>query len=264
MNTRTILYGYEIRNGQKVICQSEAKTVRCIFKAYLGGLSYQKIAVTLNEQQIPYGESVSLWNKNKIKRMLEDNRYIGENGWPAILEKQDFQSVQDIIRNKNTVPERKNAKPEDVINLLRLHRYFRCETCGKLLYANGSGEQYREYIYLRCRECGITHGFPRNALTEEIERQIKARDEAEQEIYRPSGEVMRLTNAINRSLEHPDHPDETTDLILQAVSARYGCCPAPDHIKRTSLTDFTPKQFKSLITHITISKNSVITVHFRS
>ena len=39
--------------------------------------------------------------------------------------------------------------------------------------------------------------------------------------YIPSDEVVRLTNAINRGLEHPDRPDEVVGLILQGISARY-------------------------------------------
>ena len=41
--------------------------------------------------------------------------------------------------------------------------------------------------------------------------------------YEPSGEVVRLTNAINRGLERPKQPEDIARLILQGISARYDC-----------------------------------------
>lgn len=85
---------------------------------------------------------------------------------------------------------------------------------------------------------------------------------AEQAEYQPSADVIRLANLINRSLESPDQPEETMSLILQAVSAQYDCCPDPEPIQREILTTMSPKQLQKLITHITISRDSAVTVHF--
>ena len=53
MGIRTILYGYETRDGQKAIRESEAETVRLIFRMYLSGFSYHKITEALNKRNIP-------------------------------------------------------------------------------------------------------------------------------------------------------------------------------------------------------------------
>ena len=262
MASRTILYGYEIRDGQRCVRKDEADTVQKIFTMYQGGFSYQKAADTLNHEKIPYGENGSLWNKGKVKRMLEDRRYIGENGWPAVIDPQVFETVQALIQERASNQIQKTEKQKDLIASLRLNRYFQCGECETRLTANGSNGQYSGYTYLRCPLCGWTNGFPKTDLLDKIERQIKARTIAEQAEYQPSAEAIRLTNLINRSLESPDQPEETMNLILQAVSARYDCCPDPEPIQRNILTTMTPKELRTLITHITISKDSAITVHF--
>ena len=42
---------------------------------------------------------------------------------------------------------------------------------------------------------------------------------------KPFERVSYLQNAIDRALEAPEDPEEILDLILQAISARYACCP---------------------------------------
>ena len=39
--------------------------------------------------------------------------------------------------------------------------------------------------------------------------------------YTPSEDTVRLTNAINRGLERPEHPEDVVALILRGISARY-------------------------------------------
>ncbi len=43
-------------------------------------------------------------------------------------------------------------------------------------------------------------------------------------VYAPSAEVMRIDNAINRSLEKAEQPEVVINLILQGITARYECC----------------------------------------
>ena len=68
--------------------------------------------------------------------------------------------------------------------------------------------------------------IPDEMLLEDVTHQVTEHDAPSQEPYQPSGEVIRLTNAINRGLEHPDHPEEMVSLSLQGAAARYDCCPA--------------------------------------
>ena len=89
-------------------------------------------------------------------------------------------------------------------------------------------------------------------------------DAPTEEAYIPSADTVRLTNAINRGLEHPDKPEDVVSLILQGVSARYDCCPAPtksEIFNRPAEVDF--KSFGQAVSHITITGENIVTVHFK-
>ena len=54
MSNRKILYGYQIKNGDLTIMESEAAVVSRIFTLYIEGrLSYQKISDTLKKTVRP-------------------------------------------------------------------------------------------------------------------------------------------------------------------------------------------------------------------
>ena len=125
MTNRKQLYGYCIRNGERTIVPEEAGTVSRVFTLYTQGLSYQAIADTLNGERIPYSPEVPLWDRHKIKRMLENPRYMGQNGYPAILDGALFRQVQDCIRAKTAGHTPRQDRPA-----LKLMGCLRCAHCG--------------------------------------------------------------------------------------------------------------------------------------
>lgn len=257
MGIRTILYGYETRDGRKAIRESEAETVRLIFRMYLSGFSYHKITEALNKRNIPYGDAESPWNKARVKRILEDRRYAGENGYPKLIAEDTLRAVQNAKADRlSRIPTTQNEPKEEQPILRRLH----CAECGTLLSGHGGKGQKPENLYLKCPKCGVSFRIPKNSLSEEVERQFKAYAESRRSEYQPSGEVVRLTNAINRALERPDRPEEAAALILQAISARYECCPDPDCADCEAAS---PERMKSAIERVSISADSAITVRFK-
>ena len=107
--------------------------------------------------------------------------------------------------------------------------------------------------------------IPDADLLSEVERQAaEYTPSADAPGYAPSEDSVRLTNAINRGLEHPDKPEDVVSLILQGVSARYDCCPAPtksEIFNRPAEVDF--KSFGQAVSHITITGENTVTVHFK-
>lgn len=81
MINRKVLYGYQIQNGALEIVPEEQRTVSMVFTLYNAGASYQAISDALNRQSIPYCREVPLWNKHKVKRLLENPRYTGKGGY---------------------------------------------------------------------------------------------------------------------------------------------------------------------------------------
>ena len=75
MSNRKILYGYQIQRGELATVSKEADTVRRVATLYLDGLSYQKISDILNSDRIPFSGETPLWNKHKVKRLLEKSLF---------------------------------------------------------------------------------------------------------------------------------------------------------------------------------------------
>lgn len=142
MTKRKILYGYQIRGGALEIVPEEQRVVQMLFALYSAGASYQDISDALNRQGVPYSSEIPLWNKHKIKRMLENARYTGKDGYPVMIAETDFQAVQDKISEKND----RRQVSEEVTVVDRLKPYFRC-TCGGKMVRLGGRWQDRSKVY---------------------------------------------------------------------------------------------------------------------
>lgn len=90
MTNRKNLYGYHIQNGELTVLPVETAVVEEIATLYIAGGSYQGIADSLNQSGIPFSTEAPLWNKHKVKRVLENPRYTGTDGYPPILDKATF------------------------------------------------------------------------------------------------------------------------------------------------------------------------------
>lgn len=112
MSKRKILYGYRIQDGALEVSAQEGAIVERIAMLYIEGLSYQKISDTLNKERVPFSVEAPFWNKHKVKRLLENPRYTGIDGYPPILKQSVFQDVQQRIREK-TANHQKQGKPTE-------------------------------------------------------------------------------------------------------------------------------------------------------
>lgn len=254
MNHRKMLYGYQFEKGELVVCQRESGIVKRVFTLYLSGFSYQRIADMLNSEHVPFSGETIFWDKHKVKRLLENPRYAGADGYPPITDSNTFQSVQQLIQSKGRNRER--AAPEPAWQFRHL---LKCGVCGTGLLMNAGGGKTR----LRCQQCGFQLDISNTELTQAVKTQITGKQTPPQEEpYQPSEEVIRITNAVNRALEHPDDPDRIVSLILQGVSARYDCCRNAG--RKPSAIPVDIQQSHQIISHITVSQNRDITVHFQT
>ncbi|MBQ9347448.1 MAG: recombinase family protein [Oscillibacter sp.] len=254
MNHRKMLYGYQYKMGELSVCQREAETVKRVFTLYLNGYSYQRIADMLNGEHIPFSEETALWDKHKIKRLLENPRYAGKDGYPPIADSDTFQMVQGMIREKGGSAVRPVPGP-----VRRLEPFLKCAACGADLLMEAADSRVR----LQCQRCGIQLDITSTELRQPIREQIASlMPQTQEEAYQPSEEVIRLTNAVNRALEHPDDPDHIVSLIMQGVSARYDCCPTANRELPDIWLD--EQRLHQLLSHITVSQDGDITVHFQT
>ena len=91
---RTIPFGYRMQQGE-IICDSvEADVVKDVFAQYLQGKSLQQIAKTMEAKDIRYHNRTKSWNKNMVKRVLENAHYLGDEQFPGIIDTKSFAAVQ--------------------------------------------------------------------------------------------------------------------------------------------------------------------------
>lgn len=99
LKNRSIPFGYCMVNGKYALNAPEAEAVRKIFADYIGGKSLKTIAA---EMQIPYNMGKAVWNKNMVCRVIENTKYIGEDGLPKIISDEDFIRAAEIKAERNT------------------------------------------------------------------------------------------------------------------------------------------------------------------
>ena len=236
MAKRKILYGYQIMHGDLVIQEEECLTVQNVFTSYLAGLSYQTLADRMNADNIPFSQESPLWNKHKIKRMLENSR---------ISEK-----------TSGKFPRRTESDG--------LWQKLRSGCCQTRLLRTGGPSGYTGKVRLKCSACSNAFVIGKEELLAQTARQLAEHEKPICKPYAPSAEAIRLANAINRALEQPGDGKEALSRILQGASARYACCDdgmdAAKGQKQPDQIDWD--RFKRTVSHIIIGTDNAITVHF--
>ena len=115
MGKRKQPFGYKMKLGEIVPQPQEAEAVRSIYLQYLAGASFKQLAEQLQTEDVPYDEDKS-WNKNMVARILEDDRYIGEKKFPALIPTEQFHAAQE--RRKEMHPEYKQTPAQKELRKL--------------------------------------------------------------------------------------------------------------------------------------------------
>lgn len=124
---RYLPFGYEVFDGIICISENEAVIVQSIFEGYKSGLSYQAIADDLKARKVNYLENRYDWNKNRVKRILENKKYIGMSQMPRLIEEELFNEVQELIQNKTS------SYRETPFEVITLRKLLCCNVCKRPL-----------------------------------------------------------------------------------------------------------------------------------
>jgi hypothetical protein len=77
-------YGYRIENGIAVIDEEKAEKVRNLYRGYLSGLSLSVAAKTAG---------IDAYH-GTAGRMLRNERYLGDDYYPAIIDKETYEKAE--------------------------------------------------------------------------------------------------------------------------------------------------------------------------
>ena len=109
MGNRKLPFGYQMRMGEIVRNETEAKAVQDIFLQYALGASLKEIAEQMSKNGPSYDEGKS-WNKNMIARILENPKYKGADSYPELVDIKLFEAAAEKRQTKQRLPERTPAQ----------------------------------------------------------------------------------------------------------------------------------------------------------
>lgn len=136
MIQRHMPMGYRIVNGKAEIIPEAAETVRQVFHAYLSGISTYRIAKDLTAQGVLNASHKASWNHGSIGKILENQKYQGDEFLPPLIDHLTFEKVQERRREKSGQLGR-TIQPNSFANQSILSSRLVCGKCG---------QPYRRYV----------------------------------------------------------------------------------------------------------------------
>ena len=132
---RNIPFGYTMKKGEIIAEPTESQAVKDIFKLYLDGKSMSELARQMSISQISYNGITFDWNKNMVKRILENEKYLGKDGYPVLIDNETFNHANARKKSKATSV---NEISEE-LKIIRSLTY--CTECGHRLSRIGGNTQ---------------------------------------------------------------------------------------------------------------------------
>ena len=224
---RTIPFGYGMKNGEITTNPKEVYAVVTIFDEYLNGKSLSEIANLMQYENIRYSEDSDYWNKNMVKRIIENEKYLGNDTYPQIIAENIFKQANEKRVRKAT---RLNLISDD-LQELRNRTY--CSECGHRFSRIGGNSKY-EHWDCRNPDCyrleyrltdQMIIGAVLNVLNSAIANPSLLESGGDISIYSPTADIVRQQNEINRMTDsgHIDF-DRVKAEIFKLAEMKYDCC----------------------------------------
>lgn len=159
-------YGYKNIGGQYAIDEPKAVVVREIFQRVAAGTPFVEIIDDLNSRAIRT-KTGGQWNKNSFHRMLNNERYIGVyehsgvrvvDGIPAIISKEVFDAVQNVLNNRNSTIRKPSA------NYLLTGKLY-CGDCDSpMIGISGTCRNGELRYYYTCQGKRLHNGYSKSNI----------------------------------------------------------------------------------------------------
>ena len=275
LKNRRIPYGYKMVMGKIVVNDTENKILQKIFNDYANGSTYKRIATELTEKKIQYALYSYNWNSSRIKRIIEDERYLGNEIYPKLIDKELFDRANNMKRmnTKNTV----GIITSDIKPFVYS---VRCGECySPLPHITDRKSKHPETW--KCKICdNCSHIIVKQLISEVtdilhiiiadpnlIENQISTTNQ--------NGlDIVRMENDIQRKLDQIDvDSNELKDLILECASQKYTSNSTTLHIterlkaelqKTSSLSAFSIDLYNRIATSTLIGKDEAVSLMLKN
>ena len=233
---RNIPFGYTMQKGEIIAEPTESQAVKDIFKLYLDGNSMSEIARQMSISQISYNGITFDWNKNMVKRILENEKYLGKDVYPVLIDSETYYHANARKKSKATSV---NEISEE-LKIIRSLTY--CTECGHRLSRIGGNTQTDKWD---CRnpECSrlnyrLTDNMIKDILLHILNAVIANPDllDTDSEIsgYTPNIKVKCQQNELNRLMDNPEIDSEKVKTeILRLAELKYDCCTYDESPQKT-------------------------------
>ena len=125
-------YGYRIENGIAVVCEEQADQLCRIYKGYLAGLSMTDAA----------SEAGLKLTHSSVKRMLQNKHYLGDDFYPAIIDKETVDAFEaERVRREKALG--RDARQKKQVNVTPAPTSFRVKAAAQTF-----SDPYRQAEYL--------------------------------------------------------------------------------------------------------------------
>lgn len=99
-------FGYRIENGKAVVNGAEAEQIKKIYAGYLSGLSYTEAAKRAGLER----------THSSVKRMLQNRHYVGDDFYPAIIDRKTYDAAEAERQRRSTALGRDHRKRQETGN----------------------------------------------------------------------------------------------------------------------------------------------------
>lgn len=267
---RFIPYGYTMRNGKLVIEQSEAAVIRQIYEQYVNGASLKDIAEGLTGSGIPYSEKNTDWGKARVARIIDNERYLGNEEYDKIVDDSLFQEAVAAKKARQaSFPGTLNSELSVVRS--RIH----CGVCGYSMIRKYS-KKYKTGSVWFCAnpDCHCKVGLRDEDLLERIMK-VMSLIRTNERLLEPAPKERKsewtdsaLVRDFNDHLSGGLIDEERIARLINEIageeyakvdpSSEYAAEELKSRIRRIGIREgFDPDLFKALVKSVHLSKNGI-------
>lgn len=234
---RVIPFGYCMKNGVITTDPKEVCAVATIFSEYLSGKSLLQIAKLMESEKIRYNTDSDKWNKNMVKRIIENEKYLGNEKYPQIISEKFFiQANEKRMAKANSM-----CVISEDLQEIRNRTY--CLECGHRLSRIGGNCRYEKWD---CRnpdcyrlEYQLTDqmiiGAVLTVLNTVIANPSLIENGSEISVYSPTVDVIRKQNEISQMTDSAQVDfDRIKSEIFRLAEMKYECCTYDESPQKTA------------------------------
>ena len=230
---------------------------------------YSQIADEMTQQGVRYHQHNAQWNKHMVKRILENERYLGMDGYPQLVTDEEFLAVRLRRGEQNTYA----PCPSEIIPI---RDKAVCALCGEKMARDTKSHGRPRW---RCKnpECGGSVYLDDSIILERVVQKLKVLAHSPACIQLPkaapaSTDALRIENELALCFNRADiNPEYMKTLIMAAAAERYAGLNDPTPAHRLALLrqklELEPENeetlwelFESAVTHVCIGKGGEISL----